>query len=214
MPIFSSVNREKKVEAMKKIRIIGLSWMIFSAAVLAGAEKADYIKSLILPGWGQQDLNMRHSRVLMTADIALLSSLFGMTWYADKQQNDLFNYASEYARADQLYDNEQYWRDLGDYMSWDQHRTAMLENRTPEKIYSEAYAWSWLTLNNANTYRNLRRSRDFARNRKTMILGALAFNRMVSFIDLMYLDKLSQNVSMSYMESAGVSGLSLNITLR
>jgi len=198
------------------IRKIVLFLIIIFSAVSSGgaADMPSLIKAAVLPGWGQMDYSRGHGKILMTADLTLIAGLLTYTRYAAVQQRDLESYAGRYANAAELYDNEQYWTDLGNYMNFEAFRTAMLETRQPERIYDEKYAWDWIELDKANSYLEQRRARDISRNRQVMIGGALVLNRIVSLVDMIYLQNRSAKVSVAYEENALYRGLNMEIRFR
>ena len=178
-----------------------------------GADMSSAAKAVLLPGWGQMEYNRSHGNILMTTDLTLIAAYLGYSAYESMQQRDLESYAARYANASMLYDNEQYWTDLGNYMSYEAFRTAMLESRQPERIYDEKYAWDWIDVDRANSYLDQRRGRDISRNRQVMIGGAMVLNRLISLVDMIYLQNRAGKMRVSYDETAMYRGLSLEIQL-
>ncbi|MCK5519596.1 MAG: hypothetical protein KAI81_00660 [Candidatus Marinimicrobia bacterium] len=198
---------------MMKSRLNILFFLLLFISSLSAEIKTDIVKSLIVPGWGQMKYNSKHSKILLSTELSLLTSFVGVSWYASVQHQDLKAYAAQYSNADERFDDERYWVDLGNYMSWEEHREEMLELRLSDNIYEEKFAWTWLDVDRANTYRNLRRDRDISRNRKTMIVGAMVFNRVISLVDLIYLNNISEKITLSYFEQSGVEGLNFSFIL-
>jgi hypothetical protein len=182
---------------ISKLLIIAL---LFSAGLSQAAEplKNRVLKSILLPGWGELSMQEPRGRWLMAADLAMLASIIGLQSYSSDQDREMKSYALLHANAAAFSDANQYWIDMGSYLSWQLHQESMLESRTPEKVWDEAYAWEWSSVENANRYRAMRRSRDLAKDRSTLFVGAMVFNRIVSALDVLYLSNRNAHLSFSF----------------
>ncbi|HDR04863.1 MAG TPA: hypothetical protein ENN84_06405 [Candidatus Marinimicrobia bacterium] len=200
---------------MKKNKLLLWIVLLSSAGFLQAAEldKKALLKSLVLPGWGELSIQENRGRWLMAADLTMLASIIGLQTYARDQNNEMRGYAALHANADAFSDENQYWIDLGSYLSWQIHREAMLENRAPEKVWEDAYAWEWSSVEHANQYRTMRRARDLARDRATLIVGAMVFNRIVSALDLVYLSNRDSHIALNYDAQRDMGQLSISFSL-
>lgn len=187
---------------MKKLILSVLILLSGHLVAQVSADRSAMLKSAILPGWGEYALHSPKAKYFLTTDLSLLASYFGLKTYASDQTDEMELYATQYAGAAAFSSNSQYWVDLGAYLTYDEHKSEMLESRTPEKIYNEMYAWDWDTIDHANTYRNIRRSRDLAVNRATLVAGAMVMNRIVSVLDVVYLSNHGASLSVN----SGVNG--------
>ena len=148
------------------------------------------LKSAILPGWGEHSLGTSGAgRIFFVSEAALWISYAGMAVYKDIQNNDMISFAKAHSGATSFYGSSQYWVDIGSFLSWSDHREEMLQYRTPDKIYPEENAWNWDSVENANTFRNIRIAKDKSEHRMTFILGGLVMNRMISMLNIMYLTR-------------------------
>lgn len=148
------------------------------------------LKSAILPGWGEHSIGAsKAGRIFFTTEAALWISYAGLAVYKDIQNNDMITFAKAHAGATSFYGSSQYWVDMGSFLSWSDHREEMLRYRTPDKIYPEENAWNWDSVENANTFRNIRIAKDKSEQRMTFILGGLVMNRMISMLNIMYLTR-------------------------
>ncbi len=174
--------------------------VILSGTFSQAAEpvRKEILKSIILPGWGELSMDEARGRWLMAADLTMLASIIGLRNYSADQNEEMKSYATLHANASAFSSDNQYWVDLGSYVSWQEHRESMLENRAPEKVWDEAYAWEWSSIENANSYRTMRRARDLAADRATLLIGAMVFNRIVSALDVLYLSNRAANLSFSF----------------
>lgn len=181
------------------------------AITLYASDKMAIVKSLILPGWGEHSLNAsRRASGFMLTEAALWVSYTSLSVYKNVQNDDMIHYAEAHSGAADFHGSSQYWVDIGSYLSWEEHREEMLENRMPEKIYSETYAWNWESLNHANTFRDIRIRKDRTDHRMTFLIGGMIFNRLVSVLDVIY---LTRTVESSLHVSPGAAAVNLSISL-
>jgi hypothetical protein len=184
---------------MKKILFITFLSIILITNIFAqdNFDKKNILKSIVLPGWGELSYNKTHSKIFFISEVTMWVSLFTFNKYNDIQDSDMRNYAEIHSGAEEFSSSSQYWVDLGGYFSYQDHKTEMLEMRTPEKIYDEKYAWDWDTHENANKYRNLRIDRDQSLLRAKFAAGGLVLNRIISAIDVIYLSNKQNHISSS-----------------
>lgn len=169
------------------------------------------LKSLILPGWGEHSLDAsRRGRSFMIVEAGLWISYAGLHSYRDIQHDDMIHYARAHSGAADFHGSSQYWVDMGSYLTWEEHREEMLENRMPDKIYDEQYAWSWESLDHANTFRDIRIKKDRTDHRMTFLIGGMIFNRLVSVLDVIY---LSRSMESSLYVSPDNTSINLSIAL-
>lgn len=175
-----------------RVKIIKRSIFLLLAACSLGyaSEKSAILKSFILPGWGEYSLNESgRAKEFFCVEVSLWVSYAGTSIYKEIQYDDMVHYAKAHSGATSFHGSSQYWVDMGSYLSWEKYRDEMLENRMPEKIYNEDYAWNWESLEHANTFREIRIQKDLTEQRMSFIVGAMIFNRLLSVIDVMYLNR-------------------------
>ncbi len=174
---------------MKKI-IQTAFCMVLTVSVLTAepvSKSKAIFKSAILPGWGERSIGARGAgRLFFAAEATLWISYAGLSVYKDIQNDDMISFAKAHSGASSFYGSSQYWVDMGSFLSWNDHKEEMLQYRTPDKIYPEKNAWNWDTVENANTFRNIRIAKDKSEQRMTFILGGLVMNRMISMLNIMY----------------------------
>lgn len=179
--------------------------------MLQGAEKKAVLKSILIPGWGEHSLNEpARSKIFMFTEAGLWITYAGLMLYKDIQYDDMKSYARAHSGASDFHGSSQYWVDMGSYLTWEDHREEMLEYRTPDKIYDEKYAWKWESVEDANTFRNIRVLKDRTEHRMTFILGGLVLNRLISVLDVVY---LSRPVESGILLTPDISSFNISIAL-
>jgi hypothetical protein len=81
--------------------------------------------------------------------------------------------------------DDQFFVDVGNFLSVDDYNQKKLQDRQPEKLYDPAagYAWRWDTDENRETYRSQRVAADnMYNNQKFVVLGVL-LNHVASAIN-------------------------------
>ena len=174
-----------------------------------------FLRSIILPGWGQR-YSGRYTRgaVFTAADAGIW---LGLAWsyQAWKYGEDQFiAYAQEHAFLQGSHDHN-FYVDIGNYSNRDDFNEARRQNRDYANQYTGANDW-WEWDNDANrlTFKNQRIQSDKSKNRISYLVGALVLNRIVSAIDasrgLAKLQKdLSASGSISLEYNADVNGPAL-----
>lgn|GEM_PF-1669589 len=177
---------------MKKI-ILTLLCILLTTVVLPAepvSRGKAVLRSAVLPGWGELSLGASGaSRIFFVSEAAMWLSYAGLAVYKDIQHDDMISFAKAHSGAASFYGSSQYWVDMGSFLSWSDHREEMLQYRTPDRIYPEENAWNWDSVENANTFRNIRIVKDRSEQRMTFILGGLVMNRMISMLNIMYLTR-------------------------
>jgi len=97
------------------------------------------------------------------------------------------NYAELHAGVTSYPDNSNYWADLGNYQSYEDHKETMRENRRTDNIWDISYSWEWDNSDNSQTYRDLRRRKELASVGSQFIIAGLVVNRIASLINVKYL---------------------------
>lgn len=198
---------------MKKILFIILLNIIIITNVFAqdNFDKKNILKSIVLPGWGELTYNKTRSKMFFISELTMWISMFTFNKYYDIQDHDMSNYAKIHSGAEEFSSKSQYWVDLGNYFSYQDHKSEMLEMRTPEKIYDEKYEWDWDTHANANKYRDMRIARDKSLLRAKFAIGGLVLNRIISAIDVIYLSNKQNHIYSSL--SLGQKNTTIKISI-
>ncbi len=184
--------------------------LIFGAALQAG-EKNTVLKSILIPGWGEYAMNARvRGKIFMSAEAGMWISYASLAFYENIQDKDMRSFVKAHSGASEFHGSSQYWVDMGSFLSWEDHKEEMLMVRMPEKIYDEKYAWDWSSVEDANTFRDIRIKKDRTAHRMSFLIGGMVLNRMISVLDVLY---LSRSVESAVIAGPGMSLFTLSVAL-
>ncbi|MFI5252438.1 MAG: hypothetical protein ACHQQQ_08415 [Bacteroidota bacterium] len=142
--------------------------------------------SLLLPGMGELYAgNYDKGKYFTIAEGALWVAYGGIQSYGDWIQSDARNFAVQHAGINFTNKNDQYFIDIGNFVSVNDYNTEILRERQYDKIYdpNSLSAWHWDTDANREAYRLLRVSSDEKFNNARFVLAAIVTNHIISAID-------------------------------
>lgn len=152
------------------------------------------IKSAILPGWGEYDLNKssRGNFFLTTEIIGVALTTFSYV----KSSNIATTYqaiAAENANVIVNGKNHQFWVDIGNYDSQIDYNEEHLRWRKFDNLYpNEAnWNWNWDTEEKRKKFENLRIESDRMKLAGKFFIGGIILNHIISAIDVYYLKNIS-----------------------
>lgn len=152
------------------------------------------IKSAILPGWGEYDLNKssRGNFFLTTEIIGVALTTFSYV----KSSNIATTYqaiAAEHANVIGDGKNHQFWVDIGNYDSQIDYNEEHLRWRKFDNLYpNEAnWNWNWDTEEKRKKFENLRIESDRMKLAGKFFIGGIILNHIISAIDVYYLKNIS-----------------------
>ena len=152
------------------------------------------IKSAILPGWGEYELNKssRGNFFLTTEIIGIALTTFSFV----KSNNITTTYqsiAAEHANVNIDGKNHQFWVDIGNYDSQYDYNDEHLRWREFDNLYpSEAnWNWDWDTESKRNEFEDLRIESDRLQLIGKFFIGGIVLNHIISAIDVYYLQNIS-----------------------
>ena len=174
--------------------------------------KNSVLKSAILPGLGELSYKSNSAYIFLGAEAALWLGFAGLRYSGHVQNLDMINYAKYHAGVTDYPAGNDFWSDLGDFMSYAEHEEEMLENRTPEKIYNTDYQWEWDTNENLLTFESLFRKKELTLLASEFVLTGMIVNRIASVINVRYLK--NKNISIGAfaapLEHGAIMQISLN----
>ena len=176
------------------------------------------VKSFLLPGWGEYTLEKpNRGRIFILSETALWTSFAGAL-IVSNNYTDLFQaYAADYAGVETSGKDRQFWVDVGNYESLNGHNEEHLRFRDYDAIYpmNSEWHWEWTSEEKRLQYRDYRVASDTWNLGAKFIAGSIVINHIISAIDALYLQRISQieAVSMQPMINMenGYSGLALSI---
>jgi hypothetical protein len=176
---------------MKRIVHILIAISIATALIAQEAPKNTVLKSIILPGWGELAYQSNSAYV---------------------QNEDLISFSRLHAGLDQYPNKDEFWADMGNYISYLEHQESMLENRTPEKIWSTDYQWEWDTNDNLLAYDSMFRAKELTLIGSEFVITGLIVNRIASVINVRYLRNKNMQLSAFAAPLNGGGVLQLGLT--
>lgn len=152
------------------------------------------IKSVILPGWGQYDLNKnsRGNFFLTTEVIGIALTAFSFV----KSNNMSTTYqaiAAEHANVIGDGKNHQFWVDIGNYDSRVDYNDEHLRWRESDNLYpaNVNWNWDWDTEEKRKKFEELRVESDRMKIVGKFFIGGIVLNHIISVIDVYYLKNIS-----------------------
>ncbi len=176
-----------------------------------GQPKNPILKSIVLPGWGELSYKSNSAYIFLGTEAALWLGFAGFRYSGYVQNQDLISYAQLNAGLINYPDNDEFWADLGNFMSRDDHEEEMLENRTPEDIWNSSYQWDWDTEADLMVYENLFRKKELTLLTSEFIVTGMLVNRIASVINVRYLK--NKNVQLNAFAAPVKGGGYLQIGL-
>ncbi len=142
--------------------------------------------SLLLPGMGELYAgSFKSGRFFLVAEGALWLTYAGFDIYGTSIRTDARSFAKVHSGLDPSGKNDQFYVDVGNFLSVDEYNEKKLRDRTPELVYDPAagYAWQWDSDANRSTFRELRVSSDNVLNNMRFVVAALIVNHVASAIN-------------------------------
>lgn len=181
------------------------------------------ILSLLLPGMGELYAgSYDEGRIFTIADGVLWGTVIGLNSYANWKKDDYIAYARTYGGITTDGKNEDFYANLGDYLSVEDYNRYKDLQREFSDIYNvQKYYWNWGSDTRRKEYRDMWRSSEQAFNSIRFAVGALILNRIISVVNAVRIvtahnKKVEQqktleiSFSPNYLERIPV-GMSLNI---
>jgi hypothetical protein len=181
---------------MKRIfRFLLLVSLCFTLAAQHVQPKNSVLKSALFPGWGELSYGSKSAYLFLGAEAALWMSFAGLRYSGHVQNLDLISYARLHAGVSEYPESKEYWADLGNFISYEDHEEEMLENRTPENIWSADYQWNWDSQNELSEFKELYRKKELTLLGSEFVITGMIVNRIASVINVRYLKNKSVKVS-------------------
>ena len=151
---------------------------------LAKRPQQAFVRSLVLPGWGQR---WGERGVRGTVFTAIETGIWGgliYTWQSHVSRTGAYEaFAHEHAGITGE-KSHQFYVDMGNYETVDEFNDYRRAVRDYDSQYSaESDRWNWDGSKNRETFKDLRIRADRDKNRTYYFVGALAINRILSAID-------------------------------
>ena len=181
---------------MKIFRLyILLSLISLSFSQLSQTIDKNAYKSLIVPGWGQLELEEKsRSRNFFILEACSWLSFLGSSYANNIYIDDYMSFGSFHADINLNLINDNELSLLIVHMSQYDNMYEFNENMERQRRFNDTYPdtpkyqWDWDRTKNRNTFNHLRVKSSNAKKINNFTVAALIVNRIVSFIDVAYLN--------------------------
>ncbi len=188
-------------------------------------------KSLVFPGWGELSLNeSSRGQKLIAADIILWLTVFNGKNLSKNYESDYRAFASEHAGVNWNHTDYLFAVDIGYYDDLNAYNSAKARQRSLEletdlngglireyghTMYPENgdFDWQWDNDSNRKSYKDMRISSANWDKYANFAIAGLLVNRVISVIDVMYLEKMGSSTPIqSQVIANGSNDLQLKLT--
>lgn len=152
------------------------------------------LRSLVVPGWGEQVLGKQRRAVLFST-VEVLGWASYYFWHSSgaAYKKDMKAFAVTHAGIDPRGKEAYYFVDIGNYDNIYAYNEQKLRNRQVDYLYpvTSAYYWAWDSAQNRRVFEKLRIRSAAHQQYATFTLLGLALNRIVSMLDIVLLTRSS-----------------------
>lgn len=144
-----------------------------------------FLRSLILPGWGQHYAESRTmSRAFIASEVLLWAGYFGFSSWGNWLENDYKAFSARHAGVDMEGKDSRYFVNIGIYQDIYAYNEQRLRDRNLRAVYkdTEVFFWQWDTFDNRFEFDSMRIRSDKAKSRADGMIAAIIANHIVSAI--------------------------------
>lgn len=167
----------------------------------AGSNRSVFLKSLVVPGWGQYALGAKTSaRNFIISEVVLIGTSIGFNVYSNWLEDDFRQFAARHAgiqNSEQK--SDQFWVDIGNFDSVRDFNEEKLRQRNTVDLrdVDGDEAWQWDSDQNRAIFEDLRIRRDRAAERSAFMIAGIVANHVISAIHAIWLSKKANDASAS-----------------
>ncbi|MBU1936248.1 hypothetical protein KKG05_02535 [bacterium] len=173
---------------MRKILIIILSIALLVPPAIGASKKSKergdaFLKSLVLPGWGQYDSGHKKSAVLFAlTECAIIGGMVAFNAHGAAKRDDYKALASLHAGVvgDHSHD---FYVDIGNWDNVDDYNEQRLQDREFDRLYTSTLDyWEWDSQASRVEMEKIRIQSDKAFNAVYYLIGGIVLNHIASAI--------------------------------
>ncbi len=175
--------------------IIGLS----AAQGIQSPAKHAFMKSAILPGWGELSLQQGHrAKGFFIREGILWLTFYGANKRHDWYRTDYQAYGAEHAGAEVSDKTYQYAVDMGNYDSYTEYNAAKDRLRQVDLKYPEdqGYEWNWDSSDHRIQFDDMRIKSARANKFASFAIAGIVLHRVISLVDVLYLQRKTEYLSL------------------
>ena len=204
-----------------KFKYILIFILFLSVSYSQLVEKIDSnaLKSLVLPGWGQMSLkeNTRSKNFFISEAciwLSYLGSHYANKWYKD----DYMTFGSYHADINLSNINDDDLSllivHMSQYDNMNEYNETMDRKRSTSRYPENSiYNWDWDNTSNRNSFKSLRVNASRAKEINNFVISAFVINRIVSFIDVIYLSNKEYKIESSISPQLNNKNLIFNFSI-
>ena len=189
--------------------------MTFLTAQIQVNTKAK-LQSLVLPGWGEQTLGEpNRAQSFFIREAALWLIYIGGKKTANWYESNYIAFAELHSDVDMEGKNYLFAVNLGHYSNFEQYNDTKERQRLVEDKYVEhrGLEWQWDNSVNRIKFDEMRIKSITNDKYARFAIGGLILHRLVSFIDVIYLERTNLQVNLESQINQNLSSIKLNLSL-
>lgn len=201
---------------MKKYLLIIFICSASLSAQITGNAKTK-LQSLVLPGWGEQSLGeSKRAQGFFLRESALWLVLLGGKKAADWYDCDYRAFAELHADVSMAGKNYLFAVNLGHYDSFEEYNDLKERKRQVTEKYEEekGFEWQWDNRANRIKFDKMRINSSIYRKYAKFAVGGLVLHRLISFFDVIYLERKNLPLDFDAKINAENQSLQLNLSLK
>ena len=178
----------------------------------------DIIRSLVMPGWGELHMNEdSRAKFFFTSEALILATHFLGSSFNKSYIDQYTGFAELHADIDMDGRDYDFIIDMSNYDSMADHDADVAsyhgEDFSNYQYSNDSYNWEWDSTENRLEFDRMRRNSLTSEMVADFALAGLIINRIVSMIDVVYLNKKNSNIDLgTYLLRDRNNGVSLNIS--
>ena len=201
---------------MKKYLLLIISCITYLTAQMQLDAKTK-LQSLVIPGWGEQTLGeSKRAQSFFIREAAFWLIYIGVKKTSDWYESDYTAFAELHADVDMEGKNYLFAVNLGHYNSFEQYNDIQERQRQVENKYEidKGLEWQWDNSANRIKYDEMRIKSVSYDKYARFAVGGLILHRLVSFIDVIYLERTNLQVNIDPQLEQDFSSMKLNFSLK
>ena len=200
---------------MKKYLLIIFICIAGLSAQISGNAKTK-LQSLGLPGWGEQSLGeSKRAQGFFIRETALWLIFLGGEKAADWYESDYRAFAGLHADVSMAGKNYLFAVNLGHYDSFEEYNDLKERKRLVADKYKggEGLEWQWDNKANRIKFDKMRINSGIYRKYAKFAVGGLVLHRLISFFDVIYLERKNLPLEFDAQINADSRSLQLKFSL-
>jgi len=175
----------------------------------AGKDAKPFLKSLLIPGWGQYSQGRKNQALLFFGlEVSFWGGMAGVQAYGKSLEGDYRAYAVSHADIDASGKTHDFYVNIGNYDNQSEYNAAQQISRDYEALYiGEEYYWQWDSDGNRETFDNLRVKSDLYKNSAIYFAGAIVINHLASAIDAARHSRIKDSLQAGVRVDASGNGM-------